>query len=375
MCESGKNAEIDGKNTEPGGMDAPTFISWSGMRARRFARALRGLLEATGDYFHPWVSETDIPLGVNWRSEVDETLRSAKAGIVILTPENYRSPWLIYEAGRMVERGITVIPIRVDLPMTMLPRDFPLIEQSAGNTQDGIREVARALNQVTHPRLSTNLVDQRFDMAWSDFGEDLERPDAVFRGKTLQDRQFCQEVFLDIAKESMAASCRSLMLYAECSRIIALTDWSKWLQPPGHGREEQGTSDTSPEHQEVRESLAREFQVMRHMIQAALSESSSVGSEQTTNVVRSLVIACEKVHKIAIDCHIQKFVKTQRDGDIEETKLAEFAKLSCTYRELRRALAMDETCATDKLSAPWQTHFEQWRETLPPNPKCDSPKS
>lgn len=345
------------------GCAAPTFISWSGTRARTFGIALQELLNTTGDHFDPWMSDRDIPLGVNWRDSVVNRLQSAAAGVVLLTLENYRSPWLIYEAGRMVERGIKLIPIRVDLSTTMLPRDYPLMEQSVDNTQVGIRQVVSTLNQVASRPLPPDLLDERFRMAWPRFSGRLERPHEVFSARTPQEQHFCQEVFLDIARESMTASCRSLALYSECSRIVALTDWSNMC---GLSRKQEGSS----KEQSTREKLAEEFVALRQMVQAALSDQQALAAEATKAAVVQLVEACDEVHDA-----INRTIDAQSSPPVQKEMLAmltELVELSRTYRELRGLLASNRDSSGERgagdpslLPSPFSEKLKSWQETLP----------
>jgi flagellar biosynthesis regulator FlaF len=75
------------------------FFCWSGTRSGAAAEALAGAL-AELEHFTVFLSP-QIPKGGVWFERVTEELERADAGIVVLTPENARAPWLHFEAGAL----------------------------------------------------------------------------------------------------------------------------------------------------------------------------------------------------------------------------------------------------------------------------------
>lgn len=73
------------------------FISWSGERSFGIARALTAFLRSVLD--HSVFFSDDIELGELWRPEIVDAARCASTCIAIVLPENYLSPWLVFEAG------------------------------------------------------------------------------------------------------------------------------------------------------------------------------------------------------------------------------------------------------------------------------------
>jgi hypothetical protein len=86
------------------------FICWSQHRSKQVALALK-------EYFDGYLkrlrkptikvefSETQIAKGVPWSEVLLSTIRTAKAGIVCLTPENRDSAWLHFEGGAIATHG------------------------------------------------------------------------------------------------------------------------------------------------------------------------------------------------------------------------------------------------------------------------------
>jgi hypothetical protein len=84
---------------------AAIFISWSGEMSSQVALALRELLKGTIQTANPWLSGPDIEKGARWRTEIEAALEGAPAGLIVLTPENLISPWLLFEAGALSKKN------------------------------------------------------------------------------------------------------------------------------------------------------------------------------------------------------------------------------------------------------------------------------
>lgn len=131
------------------------FLSWSGERSRSVAE---GLKEWLRDVFHPevspWVSSKDMEAGVLWERSLASELEESKFGILCLTPEGRRSPWLLFEAGVLAKwaSGARLVPYLIDLPLDGLPdplKQFQAVEASEAGTW----QLVRAVNgEVRHPR-------------------------------------------------------------------------------------------------------------------------------------------------------------------------------------------------------------------------------
>ena len=104
------------------------FISWSGPYSREYARALKYTLETsifpqTG--LQCFVSDEDIEAGNDWWLKTNQELSSCQLGIICITKDNTKSPWIFYEAGCMAVRGIPTIPLLIGCPIDAVA-DFPL---------------------------------------------------------------------------------------------------------------------------------------------------------------------------------------------------------------------------------------------------------
>lgn len=90
------------------------FISWSGRCSKEIAIALKDVLEkrifaSTG--LQCFVSTVDIASGEDWWNKIQRELKVCKQGIICVTKENIKAPWIFFEAGAMVARDVPVIPL------------------------------------------------------------------------------------------------------------------------------------------------------------------------------------------------------------------------------------------------------------------------
>jgi len=77
------------------------FISWSGETSHNLARALRKWLPYVIQAVKPFVSDRDIAKGGRWSNILAQELRDTEFGIICVTPQNMRAPWLYFESGAL----------------------------------------------------------------------------------------------------------------------------------------------------------------------------------------------------------------------------------------------------------------------------------
>jgi hypothetical protein len=75
------------------------FICWSGDRSKAIAHALQTLLRSILSPPPSIFLSEDIDKGAEWFHAVRASLNSSLAGIIVLTHENIRNPWIHFEAG------------------------------------------------------------------------------------------------------------------------------------------------------------------------------------------------------------------------------------------------------------------------------------
>ncbi len=145
------------------------FISWSGSPSKEVARVTNDWLRFLFDRAEPWYSDKDIYPGTQTISEIHENLNRADAGVLLVTADNQKSPWINYEAGVLAQRVTSslVIPILIDEESpTALTGPLGRL-QNATLAKEHMLKVARALADpvgLEEVRLSA-----KFEMSWSEF--------------------------------------------------------------------------------------------------------------------------------------------------------------------------------------------------------------
>lgn len=100
------------------------FISWSGQYGKEIANELKNVLET--DVFSRknicFVSDSDIASGEDWWKKIKTELTSSLMGIVCITRENIKAPWIYFEAGALVGNNVETIPLLFDCQLDMLEK-------------------------------------------------------------------------------------------------------------------------------------------------------------------------------------------------------------------------------------------------------------
>jgi hypothetical protein len=152
------------------------FLSWSGSRSRAVALALREWLPVILQSVEPWMSETDIPAGSRWNSEVGRQLQHAGFGIICLTSDNAAAPWILFEAGALAqsfEEG-AVCPYLLDLPYKDLNGPLTQFQGKRADAQ-GTYEVLAAINERADVRLPPDRLEKIFRQIWPEIDRAFSR--------------------------------------------------------------------------------------------------------------------------------------------------------------------------------------------------------
>lgn len=154
------------------------FISWSGGPSRELALALRNWLPKVLRSVDPFVSAKDIDKGANWTTVLDQELTDTNFGIVCVTPENLRSPWLHYEAGAIAKSvSARVCPVLLSVKTDQL--DAPLSQlQVTELTEPDIGLLALSLNKASEVTLPPSHVEEAVSVWYPQLREAVEKIDA-----------------------------------------------------------------------------------------------------------------------------------------------------------------------------------------------------
>jgi hypothetical protein len=151
------------------------FVSWSGTRSKALAVALKDWLPLILQYAKMWVSEKDISAGDRWAQAIAGELESSNFGILCITPENLRSEWILFEAGALSKSMLDakVIPLLFGLELSDL--SGPLSQfQALKVDQQGLLDVAKAINAVADNKAAETTIDQLVPALWPQLQQKLD---------------------------------------------------------------------------------------------------------------------------------------------------------------------------------------------------------
>ncbi len=94
------------------------FISWSGEKAKKYAKFLEDMLNSVFDERAATFYSGNIESGSMWLQKINQALSESRVGIIILTKESMKKPWVNFEAGAIFKADsdhTSIIPVCVDI--------------------------------------------------------------------------------------------------------------------------------------------------------------------------------------------------------------------------------------------------------------------
>ena len=137
------------------------FISWSGELSKKIAGELKKWLPCIIQSVEVFYSPEDIEKGENWDSKISTELSEYKYGIVCLTSENTKAPWINFEAGAIAK----TLDSRVSaLMVNIKPSEIqgPLKRYQATKLEKSdMFQLITDINSSTEPPLSSLLLTEK----------------------------------------------------------------------------------------------------------------------------------------------------------------------------------------------------------------------
>lgn len=152
--------------------DHNVFISWSGTRSRWVADAFREWLPVVLQSVKPWMSP-EIDKGVRGQDVISDKLNTVKIGIVCLTPENLKEPWILFEAGALSKavgkKSYVCTYLLAGLKPTDIERPLGEFQHTSPDKQDTFK-LLNTINTAlgTNP-VPSDVLERAFDGWWPRF--------------------------------------------------------------------------------------------------------------------------------------------------------------------------------------------------------------
>jgi hypothetical protein len=160
------------------------FLCWSGTRGLGAADALKEFFEDLNEKLRPQKESRlevfyspDIDKGRLWFQAVQHELSKANAAVIVMTPENARSPWMHFEAGVVVSqilaRSETASPIFTYL-FGMEPSDLAGPLSSYQSTVATYADTRSMVEQLFKPAdVAIANMGDAYDQAWTTLAQKL----------------------------------------------------------------------------------------------------------------------------------------------------------------------------------------------------------
>jgi len=189
---------------------AKVFITWSGVRSRWIANALREFLPTVIQSIEVFVSTSGIAKGTTWQSIIFKNLEEADIGIICLTPENLFKGWLHFEAGalskKMVSGQSRVCTYLYDLKATDIRYPLSMFQHTLAKRED-TRKLLLDIKQFSKASLTDEALNKTFEKMWPDFEAALRNTPLVTVRKRRKAEDMIDEVLTltrEIAKSVTA---------------------------------------------------------------------------------------------------------------------------------------------------------------------------
>lgn len=149
-----------------------TFITWSGQLSHGVALELKDLLCLAFPTVEAFVSSEDIRKGRQWGTAITEALAQSQRGIICLTTDNYRQPWVLFEAGaltRALQQPVLYTVLVDDLNPTSLEGSPLSLFQHTRLEKDDMRRFVKQINrEIENGSRTESDLENLFDRLWPD---------------------------------------------------------------------------------------------------------------------------------------------------------------------------------------------------------------
>ena len=155
------------------------FISQSGNLSHEAALILKDWIPSVIQNLVTYVSSEDIDKGARWIIDISKELESSNFGILCLTKENIKEPWINFEAGALskVVDDSKVCPFLFGMKRSEIKSGMPLSQfQSTIFKKDDILKLMLSINKADgSEKLTEEKVKNSFEVWWPKLEDKLNK--------------------------------------------------------------------------------------------------------------------------------------------------------------------------------------------------------
>jgi glycine cleavage system regulatory protein len=152
------------------------FISWSKPLSKKVAESLSDWLQSFPLVIEPWVSGPDIDPGTRWNNELSEALEDTNFGIICITKDNQKAPWICFEAGALsktIEKS-RVVPYLIDIRPEQLEHPLKQFQAVEANKTGTLKLLMTLFKVAGNINLSETKIIRTFEKWWPDLEKEIE---------------------------------------------------------------------------------------------------------------------------------------------------------------------------------------------------------
>lgn len=153
------------------------FVSWSKDTSHAVALALHEWLPYVVPSAEPWVSSEDIAKGTRGRDAIVKELAGTGQGVICLTRENVREPWINFEAGALSNHPETprVRTVLFDLKPSDVVGPLSDFQHTELNRQEDVLKLVKSINEASDQQLAEKQFNSYFEKFWPDLVAALDK--------------------------------------------------------------------------------------------------------------------------------------------------------------------------------------------------------
>lgn len=153
------------------------FISWSKDTSHAVALVLHDWLPLVVPSADPWVSSEDIAKGTRGRDAIVKELAGTGQGVICLTQQNVREPWINFEAGALSNHSPDprVRTVLFDLKPSDVVGPLSDFQHTNLNDRDDVFKLVASINEASDQKISDRQLSTYFEKFWPDLVENLEK--------------------------------------------------------------------------------------------------------------------------------------------------------------------------------------------------------
>jgi hypothetical protein len=153
------------------------FLSWSGKKSREIATAFHDWLPYVIQTAKPFISTGDIDKGKRWSEVLANELSEVGYGIIFITQDNFKEPWINFEAGA-ISKAIDisyVSPFLFNIEAARIQGPLQQFQFTINDKED-IFNLIRSINNrlSAEQQLTYEVLRREFDTWWPELKNELD---------------------------------------------------------------------------------------------------------------------------------------------------------------------------------------------------------